>query len=696
MPAIKSSQNNEKEVFNICWLGIFLLVLALAAPWFDTSMSNHAFTKSYVAIISSGIIFCLTLFYNCSNSNATWRVNHIKITLFSLLCFGALSLFWSVNFDFSVSKLLLWLGVFFCFITGLSLHRDDDHLIKIAWSLIIAGAAIAIIGILQHLFDPFTLTQAAKPASTFGNKNMATQPLVLILPLSVFLLLSKQVQEARVWGLTTLVSLILVYVIYTTTRAVWLSISVEIVLVSAYLIFNKRKIKQWFDWNSNKRNASLFAIALTLILINLSADGVINALTVTSDTFGSVVDSANNTTAPRYLIWQTAINMIADSPFFGSGLGTYAHNLGTEGYATTKVVGYQRVHNDLLELAVGLGLAGIALFTAVVIAILASIIKILKNTEGDTNHFYYLLFVALAGSFVNMQFSFPYQMAVPLVLFGLYVGMIAKQYDIISTYNHIFKISRNWRKAFFGFWLIVFAVVCAIYASWINMHFQLDNLNLKAEFEDLSIVETPIYHRDIQTLLSRQSGYYFKKNNIKSSSLIDDQILKHWPNHLTSLYRKSSGAQKLGNNDEALKYAEMLKKVSPKGLFISDIMELLVYKSTNNKDKFLQAYNELLSQPEHLLAVDQNTYHFLLFFTIGMDKLSEHPPMLYEKYIKHHGYSCEVENNFAIHLFNEEQFKSAAKHVNQIFSKGDECLNPQLIQLLNEKGLINKRDNKIL
>ena len=688
MPAIKSSQNNEKEVFNIFWLGIFLLVLALAAPWFDTSMSNHAFTKSYVAIIGSGIIFCLTLFYNLLNLNTTWRINNIKITLLLLFCFGILSLFWSINFNFSVSKLLLWLGVFFCFMIGLSLPRNDDNLAKLAWGLLIAGGAIAIIGILQHLLDPFTLTQAAKPASTFGNKNMATQPLVLILPLSAFLLLSKPVQEARVWALTTLTSLILVYVIYTATRAVWLSISVEVVLVLAYLIFNRKKFKQWLDWNPNKRNASLFALILTMILISLSADGFINILTVGSDTFGSIVDSANNTAAPRYSIWQTAINMIADSPFFGSGLGTYAHNLGTEGYATTKVVGYQRVHNDLLELAVELGLAGIALFTAVVIAILASIIKILKNTEGDTNHFYYLLFVALAGSFVNMQFSFPYQMAVPLVLLGLYVGMIAKQYDIISTSNHIFKINRNWRKAFFGFWLIVFAVVCAIYASWINMYFQLDNLNLKAEFEDLSIVETPIYHRDIQTFLSRRSGYYFKINNIKSSSLIDDQILKHWPNHLTSLYRKSSGAQKLGNNDEALKYAEMLKKVSYKGLFISDIMELLVYNSTNNKDKFLQAYNELLSQPEHLLAVDQNTYHFLLFFTIGTDKLSEHPPMLYEKYIKHHGYSCEVENNFAIHLFNEEQFKSAAKHVNQILSKGDECLNPQLIKLLDKKELI--------
>jgi len=344
---------------------------------------------------------------------------------------GALSILWSVNVDFTITKWLLWLNAALSFLLALNLTIEKENMVKLAWGLLIAGGVIAIVGILQHLLDPFTLTQAAKPASTFGNKNMATQPLVLILPLSVFLLLSKQVQEARVWGLTTLVSLILVYVIYTTTRAAWLSISVEVVLVLAYLIFNRKKFKQWFDWNPNKRNASLFAIALTLILINLSADGFINILTVGSDTFGSIGDSANNTTAPRYLIWQTAINMITDSPLLGSGLGAYAHNIGTEGYATWIVNNVTHAHNDLLELTVELGLAGIALFTAVVIALLTSIVKILKNTEGETNHFYYLLFVALAGSFVNMQFSFPYQLAFPLILFGLFCGLLVKQSDAL-------------------------------------------------------------------------------------------------------------------------------------------------------------------------------------------------------------------------------------------------------------------------
>ena len=303
MPKITFSKTNAREILNIWWVGLFLFTLAIAAPWVNTSISNHGFVKSYVALIGSGLLFTVVLYFQTKTTTNFWKISHTKIILLIFFLFGTLSIFWAVNTDFSIAKWLLWLGATLSFLVALSFSIHEDNLIKLSWGLIISASSIAIIGILQYLFDLIPLVQHAAPASTFGNKNMATQPLVLILPLSVFLLLSKQLQGLKVWGITTLVSLILVYVIYTTTRAVWLSISVEIVLVLAYLIFNKSKFKQRFDWNPNKRNASLFAVVLVLILINLSADGFINFLTVGSDTLGSIVDSANNTISPRYLIW---------------------------------------------------------------------------------------------------------------------------------------------------------------------------------------------------------------------------------------------------------------------------------------------------------------------------------------------------------------------------------------------------------
>ena len=78
----------------------------------------------------------------------------------------------------------------------------------------------------------------------------------------------------------------------------------------------------------------------------------------------------------------------------------------------------------------------------------------------------------------------------------------------------------------------------------------------------------------------------------------------------------------------------------------------------------------------------------LLFFTLASGDLSKHAPILYEKYNENHPYSCEVENNIAIHYFNLEQFNKSAHHVMEAYAKGSNCLNPQLIKLLEEKGLI--------
>ena len=66
--------------------------------------------------------------------------------------------------------------------------------------------------------------------------------------------------------------------------------------------------------------------------------------------------------------------MFVDSPIIGTGLGSFSQNLGNEGYATWVINNTFRVHNDLLELAVELGLIGILIFLSVVLFILIIIL----------------------------------------------------------------------------------------------------------------------------------------------------------------------------------------------------------------------------------------------------------------------------------------------------------------------------------
>ena len=698
------------NTLNVFWVGVLLIALAVAAPWFNLTVSSPELVKSYIASFGISLLMFLSLYYKCNNSEVNLKINYIKLTLFLLFIFGTLSTLWSINFDFSVSKWLLWLIAAFSFVLALNLSIENNSLIKLSWGLIITAGVIAVIGILQYLLDPFNLAQNSAPASTFGNKNIAIQPIILILPLSIFLLLSKQVQNLKAWALIIITSLVIVYITYTTTRSAWLAVIIELLLIALYLITNRIKLREWIDWNKNKGYAAIFGILATLVLINLSPNSfsnnpILNNLFVdSSEKIYSLTDSVSGqailSSSLRYEIWQTALNMFYDSPFIGTGLGSYSQNLASEGYATWVINNTTHPHNDLLELAVELGLIGLVIFITVAISLIIGIVKIIKNTSSDVNFFYYLLFTALIGSFVNMQFSSPYQMAFPLLLFGLYSGLIAKQVDNTVGPSKIitFPLKAVYKKIILVIATTLIVIIFYFtYYFWINTYNQLEKINISKDFTNIEIIETPIYHGGMPGILYSLGGSYFNNGRYKQSSKIDEQLLKIWPNHLDVLWRLAYAKHKLNQNTKALELATKLKKLEPKGLYYSYIAQMFIYSSTQEISKFQQTFNELLSQPENFLKLNADSYRFLLFFTLSSEDLSQHAPIIYDKYKQYWGYLCEVENNIAIHYFNLEQFNKSAQHVMEAYQKGlgqevgsstASCLNPQLIKLLDEKGLI--------
>ena len=107
--------------------------------------------------------------------------------------------------------------------------------------------------------------------------------------------------------------------------------------------------------------------------------------------------------------------------------------------------------------------------------------------------------------------------------------------------------------------------------------------------------------------------------------------------------------------------------------------------------KLEQTFNHLISQPEKFLVKNESTYRLMIFFTLASKNLSKYAPSLYEKFIENHDYSCEVQNNIAIHYFNLQEYKRSAQYVNKTINiAGVECLNPELIKHLNEMNLLEE------
>jgi len=564
------------KTLNVFWVGVLLIALAVAAPWFNLTVSSPELVKSYIASFGVSLLMFLSLYYKCNNSEVQLKINHIKSSLLLLFIFGTFSALWSVNFDLTVTKWLLWLIAASSFILAINISIENDSLIKLSWGLVLGAGVIAVIGILQYLFDPFNLAQHSAPASTFGNKNLAIQPIILILPLSIFLLLSKQVQNLKAWALIIITSLVVVYIFYATTRSAWLAVIIELLLIALYLIANRIKLREWIDWNKNKGYATIFGILIILVLINLSPNSFsnnpfLNDLFVEApETIFSLTDSVSGqaitSTSLRYEIWQTALNMFYDSPWIGTGLGSYSQNLASEGYATWVINNTNHPHNDLLELAVELGIIGLVIFITVTISLIIGIVKIIKNTSSYVNFFYYLLFVALAGSFVNMQFSSPYQMVFPLLLFGLYSGLIAKQVDNTVGPSKIitFPLKVAHKKIILGIATTLIVITFYFtYYFWINAYSQLEKINISKDFKQIEIVETPVHHGGMPGILYSLGGSYFQHGRYKESSQIDEQLLKVWPNHLDTLWRFGFAKHKLNQNNKALEIAEKLKELEP-------------------------------------------------------------------------------------------------------------------------------------
>ena len=694
-----------EESLNIFWINLVLVLIAVSAPWFNLTVSGHELIKSYFSYCGLGILACISIFHKTSSENFNFNFNFLKLSLLILFVFGTLSIFWSNNIDFTVNKWLLWLAAFFSFIIASNLSLNINNLVKLSWGLLLASGCIALIGILQYLVDPFSLTQEAPPASTFANRNIAAQPLILTAPLFMFLLLSRHTEGVKVWLVTILTSFIFIYLFYTTSRGAWLSILIEFVLLVFYFIHYKFKKYNWITWNKNKRYATILGLILIFVFCSLTPEGFINMFDLTSKEASSIISSVENLSSEavseknveswRYEIWKTALNMANASPFIGSGLGTYSHNLANEGYSTWLINNTFRVHNDILELLVETGLIGIIIFGFIVFSIVFSIINILKNINEELHLLNYILFIALFGSFVNLQFSFPYQMPVPLLIFGLYCGLISKQFDNINIpiKTISFKISRLTKKILSSFLAALLILIFYFtYFDWIKVYHQLNKVNLKGDFSEINIVNTAIYNPRVHSTLYNLGGKYFRKGRYIQSNAIDQQFLSYWPNHLDVLFRHAYAMHKLGQNDKALELSIKLKELEPSGLYNAYIVQMFVYSSLNKTIEFEEIFNELLAKPEEFLKLNDDTYRLLVFFSLGSKNLLKNTEYLYKKYFDYHGYNCEVTNNIAIYYFNLEDFVSSAEYVNLAYTQeptnNPKCLNPTLVKLLKEKKLL--------
>lgn len=407
---------------------VFFGLLPLLCP-----ISSGIIKSSPEALKSSAgipliiLIFFLGYFFKGSYGVFLKR----KSIKFFLLFLGwcLLSLTWAINPHDGLVMVMPWIGAAFAFFIIAKNCKDPEDIKLFLKVMALSGIAAGSIGFLQYIANFSFFNQAAWPGSTFGNKNMGAQYMVLTLPL-VF----AQFFEGKDWRKEVPwlfgASIMILYVLLVHSRSSFLSITFQLALLGGYVFWQYKKNKKVPFFTAQKLKLLAGALVFILISINLSGKGFDSLKNrVSSITKEATTDfkSAN----PRISYYVNSLYMLKDNPLGGTGVGnwyvTYPlyHDKVLKDKLFNDKVKVSRLHNDFLEIVVTTGIVGAVLFFSFLFFTFKDAVVLLKKPEVENKNLLIFMTLGMAGFLVFGNFSFPMQVFVPMIVLLTYSGIIA-------------------------------------------------------------------------------------------------------------------------------------------------------------------------------------------------------------------------------------------------------------------------------
>lgn len=332
-------------------------------------------------------------------------------------------------------KLVLYLSYAAFFLTVSNYIRTSKQIKRFFWIAFTITIVEALIGLLQYI------TSGTKvPASgTYINPNHFAGLLVVVIPVFLGYILylgsNKGAAPARRKNRLTLqhlptrllllfaTSLAAISMILAQSRGAIFSFVVSI--LSFYILISR-----------NKKSGSLkFLLAAFLVLVAVYSVWI--GLDPVIEKFSETTKELPNRTS----IWKDSLNLIADFPLFGAGLGNF--NLAYTLYkneASGPYV-YDHAHNDYIELIVETGIVGFILVMWGLALFFITAIGVVKdfNPRKDPLRFYLLLgcLSGLIGMMAHAVTEFDFQIPANAYYFTFLLGLS------VSMSDHISRIFRD-------------------------------------------------------------------------------------------------------------------------------------------------------------------------------------------------------------------------------------------------------------
>ena len=357
-------------------LGVLLIV---GVTGFTTVMS-YPIVGVFCAVVSAPFVPTMVLAGLCLLTTISflikaiitpdfkWRKDGIGIGFFLVILFA------SSLFSFSpVKSLMVWAmyfvfaGFFFVMINTVRTKEQVYALIRV---FVIAGAVVALYGILQYIFgwntsnawiDEEMFEEATMRAySTMENPNVLGEYLLLLIPLVAIFVLKKEsnvLERIAYAGIFLLGALCMVF---TQSRGCWLGL---VLAAAIFVTFYNGKL-----WAL----APLILLALPFVLPETMIDRMM-----------SVGDLEDSSTSYRVFIWKGTFRMLRDFWIGGIGMGEGAFRTVYPVYSYIGIIA-PHAHNTFLQLVVEGGIGTLLIFLGMMAAFLRKVSAVFKTSAKNS------------------------------------------------------------------------------------------------------------------------------------------------------------------------------------------------------------------------------------------------------------------------------------------------------------------------
>jgi len=361
---------------------------------------------------------------------------NLPVLAFMAIC--ALSLLWSNSPMVSLLELPLFLAGPILYFIVVNNIRDEHQINRILTTLLIISSLLGIYGIFQYNGIDFSFWKANvgrnQVFGLFGNVNYFAEYMIVPLPLAISLFFATRNRTHKILLLVGILamggSLILTF-----TRGSYLAIGISSTFMFFLYLVSRGK-------GFIKEHKKIFIIILAFIILVTFLFAISNPLnkpgTVISKIKGriSITQFTKSSSLKRRIaIWEFTGMMIKDRPILGSGLGTFKYN--SLNYQSKffdqgenrRLYPYgiaDKVHNEYLQLGAELGVLGLGIFLWLIITYFNYGIKLLKRIKDKYKQGIIIgLMGGLMAVLIDAIFGFPLHLPATLVLFWLFIGLIA-------------------------------------------------------------------------------------------------------------------------------------------------------------------------------------------------------------------------------------------------------------------------------